>query len=488
MPRGKAGTSAAAKKPRAPKGPKLPAPFASGTILQDLKKKQWKLGNEVGKGGFGLIYLASEDASSPVPSTAEHVIKIEPLSNGPLFCELHFYQRVSKPDMIDDWVKNKKMKYLGVPKYIAHGTHQRDKENFRFMVMPRFGSDLQKIFEGCGKHFAKETVLALGLRMIDALEYLHENGYVHADIKASNILLGFSNQQQLQDQVFLVDYGLALKYSPDGSHKQYKEDPRKAHDGTIEFTSTDAHKGVAPSRRGDMEILAFCMLQWLCGKLPWEDKLLDKDYVANSKIKYMKNIPSLMKACFPNGESQDEISTFLTMVSKLGYDEKPNYTKYKEVFKGGLKKLGVKDEWKLSLPISGPANKRGLKRKSEGGAECSTPKKTAVEKVRGTPKAAAASGSRQGTPKLAAKRRQGTPQGGKGRGTPKVPASVQSPVNGKAVKSPQKLKSPTKVKTVKSPVKSPAKGTRLSKPSTTRRKVKRSKAPKVDACVQTSPC
>lgn len=53
----------------------------------------------------------------------------------------------------------------------------------------------------------------------------------------------------------------------------------------------------------------------------------------------------------------DEISTFLTMVSKLGYDEKPNYTKYKEVFKGGLKKLGVKDEWKLSLPISGPANK-----------------------------------------------------------------------------------------------------------------------------------
>ena len=44
-----------------------------------------------------------------------------------------------------------------------------------------------------------------------------------------------------------MDYGLALKYSPDGSHKVYKEDPRKAHDGTIEFTSTDAHKGVGMS-------------------------------------------------------------------------------------------------------------------------------------------------------------------------------------------------------------------------------------------------
>ena len=45
-------------------------------------------------------------------------------------------------------------------------------------------------------------------------------------------------------QVFLVDYGLATKYRFDGEHRQYKEDPRKAHDGTIEFTSRDAHKGV----------------------------------------------------------------------------------------------------------------------------------------------------------------------------------------------------------------------------------------------------
>ena len=45
-------------------------------------------------------------------------------------------------------------------------------------------------------------------------------------------------------QVYLVDFGLAYRYSVDGVHKEYKEDPRKAHDGTIEFTSRDAHKGV----------------------------------------------------------------------------------------------------------------------------------------------------------------------------------------------------------------------------------------------------
>lgn len=45
-------------------------------------------------------------------------------------------------------------------------------------------------------------------------------------------------------QIYLVDYGLATKYLPGGEHRQYKEDPRKAHDGTVEFTSIDAHKGV----------------------------------------------------------------------------------------------------------------------------------------------------------------------------------------------------------------------------------------------------
>ncbi len=41
-----------------------------------------------------------------------------------------------------------------------------------------------------------------------------------------------------------MDYGLAYRYSPEGVPKEYKEDPKRCHDGTIEFTSIDAHKGV----------------------------------------------------------------------------------------------------------------------------------------------------------------------------------------------------------------------------------------------------
>ena len=43
---------------------------------------------------------------------------------------------------------------------------------------------------------------------IDVLEYLHTNDYVHADIKAGNLLLGIKDPHQS----YLVDYGLAVKF------------------------------------------------------------------------------------------------------------------------------------------------------------------------------------------------------------------------------------------------------------------------------------
>lgn len=101
-----------------------------------------------------------------------------------------------------------------------------------------------------------------------------------------------------------MDYGLVSRYTIGGKHREYKEDPRKAHDGTVEFTSIDAHNGVgqllmvgynmmnhvvthcaAPSRRGDLEILGYVLLQWSCGQLPWEVNLSNKDYVKKEKQK-----------------------------------------------------------------------------------------------------------------------------------------------------------------------------------------------------------
>ena len=322
-----------------------------GTILKDYTKGEWKLGQAVGSGGFGLIYLAAKNTSARVGPKAEYVIKVEPHHNGPLFCELHFYQRVAKPDLIKQWTSTHKLKSLGMPIFIAHGAYEDSNEKYRFMVMERFGTDLQKLFEENGKCFPRKTVITLGIRLLEILEYVHSREYCHADIKASNLLLGF--QKAVENQVFLVDYGLAYRYVVDGRHKQYHMDPKWKHNGTIELTSRDAHNGLTPSRRGDLEILAYCLLQWLCGKLPWEDKLTDPVYVQTQKNKCMDDIPGFMKKCFPSGEKPAEIECLLQYINTLDYEEAPKYEQCKKILRDGLKKLGFADDGKLEFTSMG---------------------------------------------------------------------------------------------------------------------------------------
>ncbi len=54
-----------------------PDAISTGEILTDIFNKKWKMGKSIGAGGFGDIYLASDDISKPVnEKTAQYVIKI----------------------------------------------------------------------------------------------------------------------------------------------------------------------------------------------------------------------------------------------------------------------------------------------------------------------------------------------------------------------------------------------------------------------------
>ncbi|XP_054846308.1 serine/threonine-protein kinase VRK2 [Eublepharis macularius] len=322
--------------PKRPRKNNLPVPLEEGVILKDTDKKEWRLGRMIAQGGFGLIYLASPRLDIPVEDSAVHVIKVEYLENGPLFSELKFYQRAAKQECIKAWMKLKHLAFLGIPVFWGSGQAVFNGKSYRFMVMERLGEDLQTIFEQKGQRFDKRTVLQIGVRMLDILEYIHENEYVHGDIKAANLLLGYRNPHE----VYLADYGLSYRYCPNGNHKEYRENPKKGHNGTIEFTSLDAHKGVAPSRRGDLEILGYCMLQWICGKLPWEQNLRKPEAVQAAKTKLLDELPDSVTRWTPPGTSCGEIATFLENASKLTYEGKPEYEMLKKILSSGLEHRG----------------------------------------------------------------------------------------------------------------------------------------------------
>nr|XP_033792195.1 serine/threonine-protein kinase VRK2 isoform X2 [Geotrypetes seraphini] len=322
---------------------KLPIKLPEGLVLEDSEGTKWRLETFLAEGGFGLIYLAFPQDGKPVGGDPVHVIKVEYHENGTLFTELKFYQRAAKPENIQNWKEQHNLDFLGIPTYWGSGLAVYNGKRYRFMVMDRMDNNLNQ--EHPDGKFPRETVKNLGIQILDVLEFIHENEYVHGDIKAENIMLGYKNHEQ----VYLADYGLSYRYCPDGTHKPYKENPKKGHNGTIEFTSIDAHKGVALSRRSDLEILAYCILKWLCGKLPWEQNLTDPVAVLTAKTKFMERLPGSLTSWARSENCNCEIAQFFTRVRDLAYDEKPDYEILKQDLLDGLKSNGAQSDSLVNL-------------------------------------------------------------------------------------------------------------------------------------------
>ena len=67
---------------------------------------------------------------------------------------------------VSKWEKDHGLGYLSIPRYIASGLHERDGMTYRFMVMQRFGEDLEKKFSSVGRKFGMKTVCYLALHLV----------------------------------------------------------------------------------------------------------------------------------------------------------------------------------------------------------------------------------------------------------------------------------------------------------------------------------
>ena len=288
-------------------------------------------------------------------------MKIEPHENGPLFVEMIFYIKAAREKEVEEYRKSKGLASLGIPYHRGNGSHDFKGDKYRFLVMDRLGKDLQQLFQSGKRTFPPKAAYNIALKVLDSLEYIHSKGYVHNDIKAQNLLLGYGRTKE--NDLYLVDFGLVSKYHRNGVHLQYKPDERKAHDGTIEYTSRDAHIG-AHSRRSDLEILGYNLVHWMSGKLPWMDNLSDHQYVHNQKNGFMRDIQSFLWRCFED-QYPDVLEDYLNYVVSLEFDTTPNYDKCRKMFENALKKEKCPLDRKLdfSTPVQKATFKRKRKRK-----------------------------------------------------------------------------------------------------------------------------
>lgn len=107
--------------------------------------------------------------------------------------------------------------------------------------------------------------------------------------------------------------------------------------GTTRYASVNAHKGMEPSRRDDLESIGYLLVYFLKGSLPWQGLQARNDQERYKLITEKKLSISVERLCH---ELPNEFQDYLNYSRGLEFDEDPDY----EYLKGLFKQLALKLE------------------------------------------------------------------------------------------------------------------------------------------------
>ncbi|XP_074083031.1 casein kinase I isoform X3 [Macrotis lagotis] len=206
--------------------------------------------------------------------------------------------------------------------------------DYNVMVMELLGPSLEDLFNFCSRKFSLKTVLLLADQMISRIEYIHSKNFIHRDVKPDNFLMGLGKKGNL---VYIIDFGLAKKYRDARTHQHIPYRENKNLTGTARYASINTHLGIEQSRRDDLESLGYVLMYFNLGSLPWQGlKAATKrqKYERISEKKMSTPIEVLCKG-YPS-----EFSTYLNFCRSLRFDDKPDYSYLRQLFRNLFHRQG----------------------------------------------------------------------------------------------------------------------------------------------------
>src|ERR1043165_2879915 len=159
-------------------------------------------------------------------------------------------------------------------------------ERVRFMVSPYVpGGTLAMKIKAAPLSF--EEALRYGMEVASALDYLHGQGVIHRDLKASNILL------DLSQHTYLADFGLAriVSTSTLAFHTGH---------GTPPYAPPEQVRSQEITRKSDIFSFGILLFEMLTGQLPWNGKKqlgveqLHSDQELPDPREYVADLPPLL--------------------------------------------------------------------------------------------------------------------------------------------------------------------------------------------------
>lgn len=279
-------------------------------IRSDLTGNLYLLDDELGEGSFGTVYKATEETSRKTVA-------------------LKFSSRDLEASMALEFeilTTAKDLNFVGFPKPVELFSSRRNS----VLVMELLRDPLSEALENYSHGNLVQTALKIADQLITRLENLHWMGYVHGDVKPDNILMDKSGHT-----LYLVDFGLSRRYIDPKTHMHIPAEP--CHPiGSPYYMSINVLKNQRMSRRDDLESLAYLLAEVVNERnIPWISESGDD---SNDTILSLK-LETSPEELF-NGQPR-EFANFLEEVRALEFDEEPNYSKYRAMFRRIGKPLGI---------------------------------------------------------------------------------------------------------------------------------------------------
>lgn len=73
---------------------------------------------------------------------------------------------------VNEWVAKRQLSALGMPYFVGTGSHYYGGERYRFLVLPRFKVDVEKVFNRHGRKFHSKTAFTLASYIVSIIYHI----------------------------------------------------------------------------------------------------------------------------------------------------------------------------------------------------------------------------------------------------------------------------------------------------------------------------
>uniref|UniRef100_A0A7I4YFU7 Protein kinase domain-containing protein n=1 Tax=Haemonchus contortus TaxID=6289 RepID=A0A7I4YFU7_HAECO len=285
----------------------------------------WKIEQKLGEGSFGAVYKVSDVTS---PTHTAYALKTE---------------RVNSPTKV---LKMEVVVLRALKK--AKATHFCDildsgrALGFNFIIMTLVGATLMELRKSNKVKYNAFTMgcaLSVGIQTLEAIQELHNIGYLHRDLKPANFAICLNDARK----IYLLDFGMCRRYIVN-DHTIRRPRWSSGFRGTQRYAPISCHISREMARKDDLESWLYQQIELTSGELPWK-MLEDTVAICSAKEKgRTSGLVQLFAGC------PKEYIHIMLYIDTLRYYDKPNYAIIRGLLRDALTSNELKEfpyDWEI---------------------------------------------------------------------------------------------------------------------------------------------